>query len=179
MIAMSFPPLTLLLVGAYFVFLLATLVLRSRTVSGPWLFLLRSFFPNWRFYHRVGHLRLLYVRFADSEAEWQAWQPMTPRAKRRSLQLLHNPEINLALANQNLVEHLTTDILDMDEDQNVRQFVSYQLVMRLVRHLLQAQEENHAITQYQFQIRLVPPFEEATEETALLTSPAIRWSSPC
>ena len=180
---MSYPSLTLLLVGAYFVFLFATLILRSRTVSGPWLFLLRSFFPNWRFYHRVGHLRLLYVRVAGADAQWQAWQPMTPRAKRQPLQLLHNPDINLALANQNLVEHLTTDILDMDEDHNVREFVTYQLVMRLVRHLLQAQSdketEKYAISQYQFQIRLVPPFEEATEETALLTSPAIRWASPC
>ena len=176
---MSLPSLSLLLVGAYFIFLLATLVLRSRTISGPWLFLLRSFFPNWRFYHRVGHLRLLYVRTAGADAQWQAWQPMTPRAKRRPLQLLHNPEINLALANQNLVEHLTTDILDMTEEQNVREFVTYQLVMRLVRHWLKGQAEKQAITQYQFQIRLVPPFEEATEETALLTSPALRWSGPC
>ncbi len=176
---MPHPSLTLLLVGAYFIFLLATLLLRSRTISGPWLFLLRSFFPNWRFYHRVGHLRLLFVRFAADDAQWQPWQDMTPRATRHPLQLFHNPDINLALANQNLVEHLTTDILDMDEDQNVREFVTYQMVMRLARHLLEAQAEKHAITHYQFQIRLVPPFEKATEETALLTSPSLRWASVC
>lgn len=176
---MSTPSFTLLLVGAYFIFLLATLLLRSRTISGPWLFLLRSFFPNWRFYHRVGHLRLFFVRVADEDAQWQPWQDMTPRATRRLLQLFHNPHINLALANQNLVEHLTTDILEMDEDQNVRQLVTYQMVTRLVRHMLEAQAAKHAIAQYQFQIRLVPPFEEATEETALLTSPVIRWSSAC
>lgn len=181
MIAMSSPSLTHLLIAAYFVLLFATLILRSRTITGPWLFLLRSFFPNWRFYHRVGHLRLLFIRIADADQKWQAWQDMTPRTRRLPLplQLLHNPDINLALANQNLVEHLTTDILDMDEAQNVRQFVTYQLVMRLVRHLLQPQAEQHAITRYQFQIRLVPPFEDATEETALLTSPAIPWASPC
>ncbi len=176
---MSSPFFTLLLVGAYFIFLLATLLLRSRTISGPWLFLLRSFFPNWRFYHRVGHLRLLFVRVAGEDTQWQPWQDMTPRAKRHPLQLFHNPHINLALANQNLVEHLTTDILEMDEGQNVREFVTYQMLMRLARHLLESQSAKYAFTQYQFQIRLVPPFEEATEETALLTSPVIRWSSAC
>lgn len=179
MIAMPSPYLTQLLIGAYFVLLFATLILRSRTITGPWLFLLRSFFPNWRFYHRVGHLRLLFVRIADANEKWQAWQDMTPRARRRPLQLLHNPDINLALANQNLVEHLTTDILEMDEDQNVRQLVTYQMVMRLVKHMLEPQAARHVIAQYQFQIRLVPPFEEATEETALLTSPVIRWSNAC
>lgn len=176
---MSPPSFTLLLVGAYFIFLLATLLLRSRTISGPWLFLLRSFFPNWRFYHCVGHLRLLFVRVAGEDAQWQPWQDMTPRATRRPLQLFHNPHINLALANQNLVEHLTTDILEMAEGKNVRQFVTYQMAMRLVRHLLELQAAKHAVTQYQFQIRLVPPFEYATEETALLTSPVIRWSNAC
>jgi hypothetical protein len=179
MILMSSPSLSLLLVGAYFAFLFATLILRSRTIAGPWLFLLRSFFPNWRFYHRVGHLRLLYVRVAGADGLWQSWQLMTPRAKRRPLQLIHNPDINLALANQNLVEHLTTDILDMQEEQKVQEFVTYQLVLRLVRHLLQAEAAQHPISQYQFQIRLVPPFEAATEDTALLTSPPLRWVSPC
>lgn len=179
MIAMPHPSLTLLLVGAYFVFLLATLLLRTRTISGPWLFLLRSFFPNWRFYHRVGHLRLLFVRTAGDDGQWQPWQDMTPRATRRPLQLLHNPDINLALANQNLVEHLTTDILDMQEKQNVRQFVTYQMVMRLARLLLEPHAAKHTINHYQFQIRLVPPHDEATEETALLTSPPLRWTDAC
>lgn len=177
MVAMFTPSITLLLVAAYFFFLMATLLLRTRTISGPWLFLLRSFFPNWRFYHRVGHLRLLFVRFRDDGDEWQPWQDMTPRAVRNSLQLLHNPDINLALANQNLIEHLTTDILDMQQEQNVQEFVTYQMVMRLVRYLLQQQSMEHTISHFQFQIRLVPPFEKASEDTALLTSPAMRWSS--
>jgi hypothetical protein len=119
------------------------------------------------------------VRVAGDDAQWQPWQDMTPRATRRLLQLFHNPDINLALANQNLVEHLTTDILDMDEGQNVRQFVTYQMVMRLARHLLEPHAEKHAINQYQFQIRLVPPYEAASEETALLTSPPLRWAGTC
>jgi hypothetical protein len=42
---------SLLVLAAYFLFLLISLKRRGQVISGPWLFLLRSFFPNWRFYH--------------------------------------------------------------------------------------------------------------------------------
>ena len=40
----------------YFLVLLATLVFKSRIVTGPWLFLLRAFFPNWKFFHATGNV---------------------------------------------------------------------------------------------------------------------------
>ena len=86
---------------AFFIFLLLTLVLRQRVIRGPWLFLLRSFFPNWRFYHRVGALPVLYVRFADQTQVWSEWYGSVPRAQRRAIHFVHNPNNNLALANQN------------------------------------------------------------------------------
>ena len=52
--------LTLLLIGTYFALLLIGMVRRGREISGPWLFLLRSFFPNWRFYHDIGYQPRLY-----------------------------------------------------------------------------------------------------------------------
>ena len=47
---------------AYFVLMLATLVWKTPVISGPWLFLLRAFFPNWKFFHAVGYAPRLYAR---------------------------------------------------------------------------------------------------------------------
>ena len=76
----------------YFGFLALTLMVGSRVIQGPWLFLLRSFFPNWRFYHRVGQQALLQWRVrpqavpeqGDSkpaQEDWSAWQAALPRAQ--------------------------------------------------------------------------------------------------
>ena len=46
----------------YFLVLLATLMVTTRTVHGPWLFLFRAFFPNWKFYHSLGWQPNLFVR---------------------------------------------------------------------------------------------------------------------
>ena len=48
----------------YFVVLFATLIFKSRVVQGPWLFLLRAFFPNWKFFHAVGYVPHLRARCA-------------------------------------------------------------------------------------------------------------------
>ena len=163
----------------YFVFLFFTLIYRSRIITGPWLFLLRSFFPNWRFFHRVGHVPVLFVRYCNQAAGWQPWQALTPRSKRNLLQLFHNPAINFALANQNLVDHLSADIQSLTDDKDSRQLVTYQLVLRLARYYLQPISNQQDIREFQVQLRLVPPFEEPTEESAkestILTSPSIAW----
>lgn len=174
----STPSVRSLLFSVYFCLLIAALVYRSRIISGPWFFLLRSFFPNWRFFHRVGAVPVLFVRTSTAEGAWQAWQAMTPRAQRRLSQCWHNPAINLALANQNLVEHLSTDIQALPDGANgadARTLITYQCVQRLARQLLQSSHDTHAIRQYQFQIRIVPAFADADESTATLTSPALTW----
>ena len=105
----------------YFGFLALTLVVGSRVIQGPWLFLLRSFFPNWRFYHRVGQQALLQWRVRPQAAsgpgdskvaqqDWSAWQSVLPRAQRQLSHLLYNPHVNLKLANQNQLDHLVADL---------------------------------------------------------------------
>lgn len=166
--------LSLLLIGAYFVFLLASLVRRGRVISGPWLFLLRSFFPNWRFYHGPGNQPRLFYRSTQQEGEWSAWQMFMPRAQFQLRDCLHNPRNNLTLANQNLVDHLSADIAAMPEDGDVRDLVTYQLVQRLARWLIA--REGRSPLKYQFQLRLVPPFSpSADEDQSVLTSPALDW----
>ena len=163
--------LSLLLLAAYFVFLLASLRRRGRVISGPWLFLLRSFFPNWRFYHGFGAQPRLFLRIASVDGNWSDWKMFMPRAPFRLGGLVHNPRNNLLLANQNLVDHLSFDVQTLPDGRDVRTLVTYQMVDRLARELIAARGETCA--QYQFQLRLVPPLQPPTEDMALLTSPML------
>ena len=170
----SYKALSLWLIGAYFVLLLISLVRRGQVISGPWWFLLRSFFPNWRFYHGPGNQPRLFWRTSESQGQWTSWQMFMPRAHFAWHDCLHNPRNNLTLANQNLVDHLSADIAALPEDGDVRDLVTYQLVQRLSRWLISC--EGISPERYQFQLRLVPPLVTmADEELAILTSPALDW----
>lgn len=166
LMALSISGISALLIAAYFVFLLASLPRRGQVISGPWLFLLRSFFPNWRFYHGLGHQPRLFIRILDDSGQWQPWEMFMPRARFHLSDLVHNPRNNLLLANQNLVDHLSADIQAMHDDDDVRELVTYQLVNRLAHAMVRT----HA-RQYQFQLRLVPPHAVPDESMALVTSP--------
>lgn len=165
--ALSASDISLLLMAAYFIFLLASLLRRGKVVSGPWLFLLRSFFPNWRFYHGLGYQPRLYIRVMGDTGRWQRWEMFMPRAAFQLSDLLHNPRNNLMLAHQNLVDHLSADVQTLPDHGDVRDLVTYQLVERLVRSRLRAD-----VVQFQFQLRLIPPGTDADESMAVVTSPA-------
>lgn len=124
---------TALLIVAYFALLAVALRKRQRKVQGPWLFLLRAFFPNWQFFHGLGPAARLRVRARSTAGHWSDWQAVYPRLPRRAAHLFHNPAVNLALSQQNLVEHLATDVHDLAEHADIRDCVSYQLVTRLAQ----------------------------------------------
>jgi hypothetical protein len=164
---------SLLLIAAYFLFLLISLKRRGQVISGPWLFLLRSFFPNWRFYHGPGNQPRLFWRIQDENQQWTDWHMFMPRATFHVSDWFHNPRNNLSLANQNLVDHLSADIIAMPDDGDVRDLVTYYMVMQLTRHLITC--ESLAPTHYQFQLRLVPAYVPPDEDMAVLTSPTLSW----
>ena len=172
---MNFSSLAIWALVFYFAALFFSLIYRSQVVTGPWLFLLRCFFPNWRFFHGMGHVPTLFVRYSNAAQVWSPWQSTIPRARRSLLQLVHNPAINLALANQNLVDHLSADLQVLGEEQDVQQLVTYQLIMRHARDYLQRHTQAINIQQYQFQLRLMAPPPDTNEDAAVLTSPAIAW----
>jgi len=123
---------TLILVGAYFV-ALALWGLRPQRplVQGPWLFFLRAFFPNWKFYHAAGKAPRLYVRVQDAQGQWRAWHKVYARLPWHPWRVLHNPAVNLALNHQNLVDHLWADVQDLPDGGDIRSRATYTLVMRL------------------------------------------------
>ncbi len=164
------PTVTLLVTGllfaAYFMGLAWALRRQKRIVQGPWLFFLRAFFPNWKFYHAVGRPPRLFVRGQGPDGEWMPWQLVYPRRARRLWHLVHNADVNLALSHQNLVDHLAADINDLAEGADVRECVSYQLVARLARSVLPAQARA-----YQFEVRLESP--QGEEALCMLQSPVL------
>ncbi len=162
---------TALLIAGYFAVVLVSLVRRRRVLSGRWLFLLRSFFPNWRFYHGFGHQPRLFVRSAGADGRWGDWQMFMPRARWSAADLWHNPHNNLLLANQNLVDHLSFDVQTLPDGQDVRRLVTYRMVSELARSLVAVQPS--AAAQWQFELRLVPPMQEPDEHMAILTSPVM------
>ena len=138
----------------YFALLTLGLFWRSHTVRGPWFFLFRAFFPNWQFYHLVGPVPHLYVRSQSHGGDWGDWQLVYPRQVRSVWRLFHNPWGNRDLAQQNLVDHLSSDIKDLGEGADASRLVSYQLVCRLAA---QKAREQHSAGYYQLEIRLERP----------------------
>jgi hypothetical protein len=181
------PTLTLALIAAYFAFVLGSLILRGREISGPWWYLLRSFFPNWRFYHGFGSQPRLFIRSQAPDGEWTEWQMFMPRAKFAVRDLFHNPHNNLLLANQNLVDHLAFDIQTLPDKKNVTELVSYQMVMRLVHSLVQQQSVGSVIGavgagavtglsgyRWQFRVLQVPPLQTPDDSMTILLSPELQ-----
>lgn len=174
------------LVVVYFLGLGLAMVFRKKTrsVSGPWLFLLRAFFPNWQFFHGLGPAPRLWVRAQGPDGQWSDWQLHYPRMARRPLQWLHSPEVNLALSHQNLVEHLASDIHALPEKGDITSFVSYRLVTRLARQAVMAHNKDSCsdgsgtplvLRSFQFEVRLL--FLSNNQTSMLIQSPVMPWTT--
>lgn len=161
----------------YFGLLALGMFYRQQTVRGPWFFLFRAFFPNWQFYHQVGPVPHLYVRVAPNGGDWGEWHWIYPRQPRNFWRLFHNPWGNRDLALQNLVDHLSSDIKELDEGADASHLVSYQLVCRHALQAVKAHTGGVATTDlYQLEIRLERPSPQGLiSSDTVLRSPAM----PC
>jgi len=130
-------------------------------------FFLRAFFPNWKFYHAVGRPPRLFVRGQLAGGEWLPWQLVYPRSPRRAWHLVHSPRVNLLLSQQNLVDHLASDVNELPEGAEPGELVSYRLVQRLARQALPPDA-----CAFQFEVRLESPRVEPPH--CLLQSPVLR-----
>jgi len=97
-----------------------------------------------------------HIDSVENYGDWSSNVLVYPRAKRNVLNLFHNPDVNIALANQNLVEHLASDLQQLSEQVDPKSLVSYQLVNRFVRYwipinFLRIQDQ---ALEYRFEIRL-------------------------
>ena len=183
--------MSLVLVGAYFLVLLMTFFISTKTVQSPWLFLFRAFFPNWKFYHSLGWQPQLHFKvrvknlMGDEDSPKEAWifeKWIYPRAKRQFLDLVHNPLVNISLANQNMVEHLANDLQYLPTDANVSEWVSYKMVKRIVEahiqddkdlaELVRGYSPSEGLLEYRFEVILKhnDP-EQIAQQHTLMFSP--------
>ncbi len=168
--------MTEVLFVAYFLVLIASLLIKTPTIKGPWLFLMRAFFPNWKFFHAVGYVPHLYARSAvmqsSGELHWSDWGLIYPRRVHRLSHLIHNPDTNLGLGQQNLVDHFWADLYDLPEGNDPRQLVTYQMVSRLVSLVLRERDLN--FTHSQFELRMALDDRTQTIDTyVMMTSPVV------
>ena len=172
--------MTEVLFVAYFLVLIATLLIKTPTIKGPWLFLMRAFFPNWKFFHAVGYVPHLYARSAviqsSGELHWSDWVLIYPRRTRSLIHLIYNPDTNLGLGQQNLVDHFWADLYDLPEGNDPRQLVTYQMVSRLVSLVLRERDFN--FTHSQFELRMALDDRTQTIDTyVMMTSPVVASSA--
>ena len=89
---------------------------------------------------------------------------------RRLSHLLHNPDTNIGLAQQNMVDHFWADLHDLPEGADPRNLVSYQMMQRLSEQVLRERDIN--FTHRQFELRMVRDGLDQTEDTqVMMTSP--------
>ena len=159
------------IITAYFAILVLALMRRGQNVTHPWLFLLRGFFPSWRFFDAPGLQPRLFVRALLNNKEWSAWYVFVPRATFRVRDLLYNPENNLHLTEQTLIEHLSSDLQALPEDRDAASLVSYSLTVRLARRIARGLVSDRPITGFQFDLRLLPGLGDDGTEMIILKSP--------
>ena len=171
--------LTAVLILAYFALLFITLLWSSKVIQGPWLFFLRAFFPNWKFFHAVGHVPHLYVR-GQAAGEWTGWYLVYPRLPRRWHHLFHNPSVNLALSHQNLVDHFASDLNAWPDGADASQLPTYRLVTRLAHQAIQGDRWGDTpmiaatlprVERFQFELRMELPASNRSE--LMLQSPVL------
>ena len=175
--------LTAVLILAYFALLFITLLWSSKVIQGPWLFFLRAFFPNWKFFHAVGHVPHLYVR-GEASGVWTDWHLVYPRVQRRWHHVFHNPAVNLALSHQNLVDHFASDLNALPDGADASQLATYRLVSRLAHQAIRGDAWGDTpmisaslpvVARFQFELRMELP--DPVRSELMLQSPVMDvWS---
>jgi hypothetical protein len=146
----------------------------------------------------VGHRPTLELRVQLDAAKWSDWTPYFPHAERHAWQFVHNPDINLQLVEQTLVEHLAGDLAEMSDEENVTDLVSYRLTVRLALKCAMRNAPTLArqrsprgngpdtgaafdtpgdsgqLSAFQFRVRLLHPLEPDGDNPTVLVSPTLQ-----
>jgi hypothetical protein len=126
---------------------------------------LKVLLPSWRFFDDAAGSPTLWVRCAASGEELGPWRTPSRSVSRGPGSLFVNARGNLALAHHSLLEHLLSDVADLDERleasaaaATVEQLVSYRLVTRLAKAQLPADA-----VRFQFKLTVFPDVDDNGE----------------
>lgn len=89
--------------------------------------LIRVLFPNWNFFDQIGHS--LAIEYRSSNTDF--WQTLELSASRGFTGLFFNPEVNLALAQGNIIEHFARDAQEQPE--NIENLSSYKMLRSMLK----------------------------------------------
>jgi hypothetical protein len=122
--------------GLYFVALFLALFFGRKPLNNRWLFLFRSLFPSWQFYHAPGPTPRIFWHRTDEAGASERWQPLIGKTRWCLASLWYNPAVNLAHAQQTLIEQLANDLASREDSDHIEDWVSYRMVKRLVREIV-------------------------------------------
>lgn len=120
--------------------------------------LLRFLFPAWRFFEDFSEYPVLQYRHRLEDSEWSEWKQPSYINRRQIHHLFLNPQDNLQMAFNSLLEKLLANIEATKRDGDIEKTDSFARIKRWVILLL----ENQKYDAFQFQvlIRSVPENED-------------------
>lgn len=148
--------------------LLKVTYLKSRTV-----YLLRAFFPSWKFFDDIGEVPVLFYRVSEDGRDFGGWKICLEKSKRSLGSLFLNPQGNFLLACESHLQHLLTDLEENSNGGSVRieNSVSYQLTKKLVRFQIMKRGLVGERFWYQFKLSVMFPGEQDPRFEEVLLSP--------
>ena len=114
------------------------------------LVLVRALFPNWNFFDRVSFNFEIYFKVPDSIR----WEVISFEQKRQLLGLFFNADLNLTLAQINIIEHFAQDIQELQNinplihSKDVKKLTTFKMICSLIRIKLKDYELESSAIQF-------------------------------
>ena len=162
------------ILALYLALLVLALIGRGQNLTSRWLFLLRGFFPSLRFFDSPGYQPRLFVRALLKNDQWTDWAQFIPRASFKFSDLFLNPQNNLQMTEQTLIDHLCLDLQALPESQSAETLVSYVLTEKIAGNFILRNVNESELKAYQFEIRMLPGLNLEESESVILISPIIK-----
>ncbi|MBP7843304.1 MAG: hypothetical protein KA116_00685 [Proteobacteria bacterium] len=126
-------------------------------------FLFRALLPSWIFFDRFGYSPRLLYRLKTHQYEFGEWMECPKTKKRNLLNLFINPDGNLYLAKQTLLETLVNESQEISEKQshNILNSSTYKLVCEWVRGLAKANDT----LKHSFQFKIIAKLDAETDNS--------------
>lgn len=134
------------------------------------IFLFRIFFPSWKFFDESSYLYYLKFRYCKEgeDITLVEWQFCPPKLNRTRLQLLINPDGNIALACESTLQLFYSDLYERQNANNtidLTGLTSYKNIQNLVQYF--ARLLNDGFGKYQFKVLVIN--EKEIEEDIIVS----------